>query len=142
MEDKTGSAFCVMEEDTTKYEWIAQLSSFNTVFQAELLAIQEACLWASKTNQQIKGLIKFVFFIFDRVSNDSSCLRSLRYHYPGILCEIQDPIPCDYSYPYKKIDDTCNNPHISRFGMVNQCFERFIPAFVKVQKRESTTVFP
>ncbi|GBL76055.1 hypothetical protein AVEN_234363-1 [Araneus ventricosus] len=27
---------------------------FNTVFQAELLAIQEACLWASKTNQQIK----------------------------------------------------------------------------------------
>ncbi|GBN22345.1 hypothetical protein AVEN_43078-1 [Araneus ventricosus] len=43
-----------MEEDTTKYEWMAQLSPFNTVFQAELLAIQEACLWASKTNQQIK----------------------------------------------------------------------------------------
>ncbi|GBN88228.1 hypothetical protein AVEN_94538-1 [Araneus ventricosus] len=33
---------------------IPQLSPFNTVFQAELLAIQEACLWASKTNQQIK----------------------------------------------------------------------------------------
>ncbi|GBN43392.1 hypothetical protein AVEN_138008-1 [Araneus ventricosus] len=44
MEDKTGSAFCVMEEDTTEYEWMAQLSPFNTVFQAELLAIQEACL--------------------------------------------------------------------------------------------------
>ncbi|GBM04867.1 hypothetical protein AVEN_252814-1 [Araneus ventricosus] len=43
-----------MEEDITKYEWMAQLSPFNTVFQAELLAIQEACLWASKTNQQIK----------------------------------------------------------------------------------------
>ncbi|GBN96343.1 hypothetical protein AVEN_242079-1 [Araneus ventricosus] len=43
-----------MEEDTTKYEWMAQLSPFNTVFQAELLAIKEACLWASKTNQQIK----------------------------------------------------------------------------------------
>ncbi|GBM26913.1 hypothetical protein AVEN_264760-1 [Araneus ventricosus] len=54
IEDKTGSAFCVMEEDTTKYEWMAQLSPFNTVFQAELLAIQEACLWVSKTNQQIK----------------------------------------------------------------------------------------
>ncbi|GBN39919.1 Putative protein in type-1 retrotransposable element R1DM, partial [Araneus ventricosus] len=54
IEDKTGSAFCVMEEDTTKYEWMAQLSPFNTVFQAELLAIKEACLWASKTNQQIK----------------------------------------------------------------------------------------
>ncbi|GBL81879.1 hypothetical protein AVEN_3319-1, partial [Araneus ventricosus] len=54
IEDKAGSAFCVMGEDTTKYEWMAQLSPFNTVFQAELLAIQEACLWASKTNQQIK----------------------------------------------------------------------------------------
>ncbi|GBO18413.1 hypothetical protein AVEN_215836-1 [Araneus ventricosus] len=43
-----------MEEDITKYEWMAQLSPFNTVFQAELLAIQEACLWVSKTNQQIK----------------------------------------------------------------------------------------
>ncbi|GBM93114.1 hypothetical protein AVEN_32039-1 [Araneus ventricosus] len=54
MEDKTGSAFCVMEEDITKYEWMAQLSPFNTVFQTELLAIQEACLWASKTNKQVK----------------------------------------------------------------------------------------
>ncbi|GBN72391.1 hypothetical protein AVEN_47322-1 [Araneus ventricosus] len=54
MEDKTGSAFCVMEEDTTKYEWMAQLRPFNTVFQAELLAIQEACLWASMTKQQVK----------------------------------------------------------------------------------------
>ncbi|GBL98497.1 hypothetical protein AVEN_111621-1 [Araneus ventricosus] len=54
MEDKTGNAFCVREEDTMKYEWMAQLHPFNTVFQAELLAIQEACLWASKTNQQVK----------------------------------------------------------------------------------------
>ncbi|GBN57641.1 hypothetical protein AVEN_108476-1 [Araneus ventricosus] len=52
IEDKTGSAFCIMEEDITKYEWMAQLP-FNTVFQAELLSIQEACLWASKSNQQI-----------------------------------------------------------------------------------------
>ncbi|GBM51581.1 hypothetical protein AVEN_825-1 [Araneus ventricosus] len=55
MENKTGSALCVMEEDTTKYEWMAQLSPFNTVFQAELLAIQEACLWTSKTKQQVKA---------------------------------------------------------------------------------------
>ncbi|GBM78719.1 hypothetical protein AVEN_243986-1 [Araneus ventricosus] len=54
IEDKTGRAFCVMEEDIIKYEWMAQLSPFNTVFQAELLAIQEVCLSASKTNQQIK----------------------------------------------------------------------------------------
>ncbi|GBM87215.1 hypothetical protein AVEN_129732-1 [Araneus ventricosus] len=54
IEDKTGRAFCVMAEDATKHEWMAQLSPFNTVFQAELLAIQEACIWASKTNQQIK----------------------------------------------------------------------------------------
>ncbi|GBL90274.1 hypothetical protein AVEN_130375-1 [Araneus ventricosus] len=32
----------------------AQLRPFNIVFQAELLTIEEACLWASKTNQQIK----------------------------------------------------------------------------------------
>ncbi|GBL93205.1 hypothetical protein AVEN_42655-1 [Araneus ventricosus] len=32
---------------------MAQLSPFNTVFQADLLAIQEACLRASKTNQQV-----------------------------------------------------------------------------------------
>ncbi|GBM70970.1 hypothetical protein AVEN_102908-1 [Araneus ventricosus] len=54
IEDKIGSAFCVVEEDITKYEWMAQLIPFNTIFQAELLSIQEACLWASKTNQQIK----------------------------------------------------------------------------------------
>ncbi|GBO09164.1 hypothetical protein AVEN_23386-1 [Araneus ventricosus] len=40
MDDKTGSAFCVKEEDTTKYEWMAQLRPLNTVFQAELLAIR------------------------------------------------------------------------------------------------------
>ncbi|GBM33076.1 hypothetical protein AVEN_9621-1 [Araneus ventricosus] len=43
-----------MEEDATKYEWMVQLCPFNTVFQAELLAIQEACLWARKTNQQVE----------------------------------------------------------------------------------------
>ncbi|GBO05144.1 hypothetical protein AVEN_266012-1 [Araneus ventricosus] len=43
-----------MEEDVTKYECMTQLSYFNTFFQAELLAIQEACIWASKANQQIK----------------------------------------------------------------------------------------
>ncbi|GBN87695.1 hypothetical protein AVEN_80421-1, partial [Araneus ventricosus] len=54
MENKTGSAFLVMEEHTTKYEQMAQLRLFKTVVQAELFAIQEACLWANKTNQQIK----------------------------------------------------------------------------------------
>ncbi|GBO18829.1 hypothetical protein AVEN_251508-1 [Araneus ventricosus] len=52
--DKTDSTFCVKEEDTTKYEWMVQLRPLNTVFQAESLAIREACLWASNTNQQIK----------------------------------------------------------------------------------------
>ncbi|GBM50273.1 hypothetical protein AVEN_228231-1 [Araneus ventricosus] len=40
MEEKTDRAFCVMEE--------------YTVFQAEILAIQETSIWASKTNQQVK----------------------------------------------------------------------------------------
>ncbi|GBM70879.1 hypothetical protein AVEN_146882-1 [Araneus ventricosus] len=43
-----------MEEDTAKYEWMPQICPFNTVFQAEFLATQEACLWASRTNQQVK----------------------------------------------------------------------------------------
>ncbi|GBM10874.1 hypothetical protein AVEN_42128-1 [Araneus ventricosus] len=51
MEVKTGSAFCGMEEDKTKYEWMAQLRLFNTVFQEELLAIQEAYLWTSKASR-------------------------------------------------------------------------------------------
>ncbi|GBM44020.1 hypothetical protein AVEN_218165-1 [Araneus ventricosus] len=55
MEDKTGSVFCVMEEETKKYKLMAHLRPFNTVFQAELLATQEACLWTSKTNQQFKA---------------------------------------------------------------------------------------
>ncbi|GBN79038.1 hypothetical protein AVEN_186543-1 [Araneus ventricosus] len=42
MDDKTGCVFCVKEEDTMKYEWMAQLRSLNTIFQAELLAIWEA----------------------------------------------------------------------------------------------------
>ncbi|GBN02129.1 hypothetical protein AVEN_124762-1 [Araneus ventricosus] len=46
-----------MGENTKKYEWKAQLHLFNTVFQAELLAIQEACPWASKTNQQVQGFL-------------------------------------------------------------------------------------
>ncbi|GBM20801.1 hypothetical protein AVEN_108251-1 [Araneus ventricosus] len=54
IDDKTGSAFCVMEEDTTKYEWMAQLRLLKTIFQAELLGIREACLWASNTNQMVK----------------------------------------------------------------------------------------
>ncbi|GBO17254.1 hypothetical protein AVEN_147924-1 [Araneus ventricosus] len=33
---------------------LVRLSFFNTVFQAELLGIHEACFWASKINQQIK----------------------------------------------------------------------------------------
>ncbi|GBM55912.1 hypothetical protein AVEN_232822-1 [Araneus ventricosus] len=45
-----------MQEDTTKYEWMEQLHPFNTIFQAELLAMQEACLWAKKTNEQVKVL--------------------------------------------------------------------------------------
>ncbi|GBM35776.1 hypothetical protein AVEN_108971-1 [Araneus ventricosus] len=57
IEDKTGSAFCVMEEDTTKCEWMAQLSPFNTVFQAELLTIQETCLWATRPTNRLRQTV-------------------------------------------------------------------------------------
>ncbi|GBL76126.1 hypothetical protein AVEN_139081-1 [Araneus ventricosus] len=43
-----------MEEVTAKYDWMAP---FNTDFEAQLPAILEACLWASKTNQQVKGIL-------------------------------------------------------------------------------------
>ncbi|GBN59362.1 hypothetical protein AVEN_176247-1 [Araneus ventricosus] len=54
IEDQTGRAFCVKEEDATKYKWMAQLRPLNTVLQAELPAVQEVSLWARKNNQQVK----------------------------------------------------------------------------------------
>ncbi|GBM88286.1 hypothetical protein AVEN_107831-1 [Araneus ventricosus] len=54
IDDKTGSAFCVAEEDTEKYEWMVQLRPLNTVFQAQILVIHETCLWANKITQQVK----------------------------------------------------------------------------------------
>ncbi|GBM46546.1 hypothetical protein AVEN_17930-1 [Araneus ventricosus] len=66
MEDKTGSVFhgttmagCAMEEDTTKYEWMAQLSPFNTVFQEELLATQEACLGQSRPTNSLRAHVGY-----------------------------------------------------------------------------------
>ncbi|GBN60882.1 hypothetical protein AVEN_255787-1 [Araneus ventricosus] len=54
MDYKTGSAFLIKKEDTMKYEWMSKLRPLNTVFQAELLAIGEAYLWATKSNQHVK----------------------------------------------------------------------------------------
>ncbi|GBM19206.1 hypothetical protein AVEN_142461-1 [Araneus ventricosus] len=65
---------------------------------------------------------------FDR-RNCKNCDQNSLYQDPGIICEIQDPIQCDYSYPYRKYDGSCNNLYISRLGMVNQCYLRFTPPY-------------
>ncbi|CAL1288900.1 unnamed protein product, partial [Larinioides sclopetarius] len=70
-----------------------------------------------------------LLFTFDSSFNDSSCNKNSLYQDPGIICKIQDTIQCDYSYPYRKYDGSCNNLYISRLGMVNQCFLRFTPPY-------------
>ncbi|GBM49966.1 hypothetical protein AVEN_34933-1 [Araneus ventricosus] len=47
-----GAAFCMMQENNTTHPWSAQLTKDNTVFQAELLSLNEAIKYATtlKTN--------------------------------------------------------------------------------------------
>ncbi|XP_055952872.1 peroxidase-like [Argiope bruennichi] len=69
------------------------------------------------------------FDCLDRAYNPSNCVSKSMYQDPGIICEIQNPIPCDYSYPYRTYNGSCNNLHISRLGMKNQCYFRFTPPY-------------
>ncbi|GBO13848.1 hypothetical protein AVEN_250333-1 [Araneus ventricosus] len=47
LEGETGCAFCVIQNNVQIHQWTAKLSSQNTVFQAETLAIKEAINWAN-----------------------------------------------------------------------------------------------
>ncbi|GBN86554.1 hypothetical protein AVEN_258194-1 [Araneus ventricosus] len=51
IDDRTGCAFCVRENNISTSQWMTQLKPHNSVFQAELIAINEACAWASQSNQ-------------------------------------------------------------------------------------------
>ncbi|GBM85384.1 hypothetical protein AVEN_205402-1 [Araneus ventricosus] len=47
-EHGVGAAFCVLTNDIWAYQWSAKLNGNNTVFQAELTALHEAVLYASR----------------------------------------------------------------------------------------------
>ncbi|GBN03654.1 hypothetical protein AVEN_33916-1 [Araneus ventricosus] len=46
-EHGVGAAFCVLTNDICTYQWSAKLNDNNTVFQAELIALHEAVIYAS-----------------------------------------------------------------------------------------------
>ncbi|GBM80648.1 hypothetical protein AVEN_87028-1 [Araneus ventricosus] len=46
-EHGVGAAFCVLTNDIWAYQWSAKLNDNNTVFQAELIALHEAVIYAS-----------------------------------------------------------------------------------------------
>ncbi|GBL78314.1 hypothetical protein AVEN_42847-1 [Araneus ventricosus] len=50
MEGNTGSAFVALQDNTQLHEWMAKLQPENSVFQAKLLAIHEAIIWATEQN--------------------------------------------------------------------------------------------
>ncbi|GBL74233.1 hypothetical protein AVEN_235240-1 [Araneus ventricosus] len=54
IDDRTGCAFCVRKNNISITQWMSQLKPHNSVFQAELIAIKEACTQASQSNQPIK----------------------------------------------------------------------------------------
>ncbi|KAF8771494.1 Chorion peroxidase like protein [Argiope bruennichi] len=62
-------------------------------------------------------------------SGDFNTGGSSFFNDPGICCEGAEPIQCNYSFPYRKYDGSCNNPYIPRLGMAEMCFLRLTPAY-------------
>ncbi|XP_055924650.1 uncharacterized protein LOC129956737 [Argiope bruennichi] len=54
LNDQTGSVFCIFIKDVVQKEWMGKLKKENSVFQAELTAIKEACRWAKHQNKPTK----------------------------------------------------------------------------------------
>ncbi|XP_055950986.1 uncharacterized protein LOC129985099 [Argiope bruennichi] len=54
IEGKTGFAYCVFQNEQITHQWLGKLNEKNSVFQAELLVIKEACKWASKFDHKAK----------------------------------------------------------------------------------------
>ncbi|GBN63173.1 hypothetical protein AVEN_9941-1, partial [Araneus ventricosus] len=48
-----GSAFCAIAKEAITKTWKAKLSPANTVFQAEMLALQAAIEWANTANEEV-----------------------------------------------------------------------------------------
>ncbi|GBN40333.1 Putative protein in type-1 retrotransposable element R1DM [Araneus ventricosus] len=53
MEDQTGFAVCILQNNLNIQNYLFKLKSFNSVFQAELAAIQHAANWAVSNNQKV-----------------------------------------------------------------------------------------
>ncbi|GBM62640.1 hypothetical protein AVEN_103629-1 [Araneus ventricosus] len=60
MEDKTDSAFCAMEEDTTGWRNVVPSTQSS---RQRFLLYRRLVFWASKTNQQVKGEREVVFHV-------------------------------------------------------------------------------
>ncbi|GBO00091.1 hypothetical protein AVEN_263803-1 [Araneus ventricosus] len=54
LEEQTDFAYCVFENGNLTHQWLFKLSKKNSFFRTELLAIKEACIWASKNNNNVK----------------------------------------------------------------------------------------
>ncbi|XP_055943516.1 uncharacterized protein LOC129974207 [Argiope bruennichi] len=54
LNNQTGCAFCVIKNEEITSDWMGKLRNENSVFQAELTAIKEACHWAINQDLQIK----------------------------------------------------------------------------------------
>ncbi|GBM07478.1 Putative protein in type-1 retrotransposable element R1DM [Araneus ventricosus] len=53
MEDETGFTVCILQNNSNIQNFLYKLKSFNSVFQAELAAIQHAANWAASNNLKI-----------------------------------------------------------------------------------------
>ncbi|GBN97830.1 hypothetical protein AVEN_72294-1 [Araneus ventricosus] len=53
MDDKTGLAVCTFQNNQNVNNYLFKLNSYNSVFQAELAAIQYAVNWAASNNHKI-----------------------------------------------------------------------------------------
>ncbi|GBN75906.1 hypothetical protein AVEN_256659-1 [Araneus ventricosus] len=53
VEDETGFAVCILQNNSNIQNFLYKLKSFNSVFQAELAAIQHAANWAASNNFKI-----------------------------------------------------------------------------------------
>ncbi|GBN85931.1 hypothetical protein AVEN_49850-1 [Araneus ventricosus] len=52
IQDKTGSAYCLWSYNTVTEQWMVILNGHNSVFQAEIVAIREACIRACQFSKQ------------------------------------------------------------------------------------------
>ncbi|GBL75896.1 Putative protein in type-1 retrotransposable element R1DM [Araneus ventricosus] len=53
MEDRTGFAVCILQNNINTQNYLFKLKTYNSVFQAELAAIQYAANWAASNNHKI-----------------------------------------------------------------------------------------